>query len=509
MIHPDTGRITVARYLDADKHDRVILNVQARDLLRADLVNGGSNHTQVVILVEDHNDNSPRFPIDMVEITVSENQTVHEPFYIVHATDKDKRKAQDHGIPPRSTNMTLVIHVSDFNDNAPVFETTSYEAEVAENSPLMTAVLKVKARDADSRENGKVLYRITNGSSAFGIDEKTGMIYVNENIDREVQSVYSIVVTAQDQGEQFWQFPMDLFQPSLSSSVPVRIHITDVNDNAPSCNSVATMVVPLDSTPATTVGTVVITDRDSGLNGTVVYRSQQSHPLFVVKSNGDAQLRRPLTESDPTDVRLSVIASDQGTPRKSTVCHVQIRIGRGTSAVKIVEPFERNIRMPSSCQPGCFLRQLNATGVAKWQIQSNDISNHFSINDGKLSMTSHPQTPPPWSLSLILSDKEGRQKHLSIKVLESNSASSHFELDQATGDIYLVRKIRDLEGRQMSLHYSRIDALTSESEAKQIDFEVGSGSVDAPYFNEDVMRVTVAEDAVIGWCCPYSLTVFV
>ncbi|KIH51380.1 cadherin domain protein, partial [Ancylostoma duodenale] len=325
--------------------------------------------------------------------------------------------AQDHGIPPRSTNMTLVIHVSDFNDNAPVFETTSYEAEVAENSPLMTAVLKVKARDADSRENGKVLYRITNGSSAFGIDEKTGMIYVNENIDREVQSIYNIVITAQDQGE--YQFPINPFQPSLSSSVPVRIHITDVNDNAPSCNSVATMVVPLDSTPATTV----------------------------------------------------------------------------------------------------------------------DISNHFSITDGKLSMTSHPQTPPPWSLSLILSDKEGRQKHLPIKILESNSEipaepvklspllaigskvaslgskskkkggkfyyslkneSSHFELDQATGDIYLVRKIRDLEGRQISLHYNRIDALTSESEAKQIDFEVGSGSVDAPYFNEDVMRVTVAEDAVIG-----------
>ncbi|EPB76213.1 cadherin domain protein [Ancylostoma ceylanicum] len=426
-----------------------------------------------------------RFPIDMVEITVSENQTVHEPFYIVHATDKDKRKngaitysilsshppcpvmvqpltgqlqltdpldfenvkdyririkAQDHGIPPRSTNMTLVVHVSDFNDNAPVFETTSYEAEVPENSPLMTAVLKVKARDADSRENGKVLYRITNGSSAFGIDEKTGMIYVNENIDREVQSVYNLTVTAQDQGE-----------PSLSSSVPVRIHITDVNDNAPSCSSVATMVVPLDSTPATTVGTVVITDRDSGMNGTVVYRSQQSHPLFVVKSN--------------------------------------------------------------------------------------DISNHFFITDGKLSMSSHPQAQPPWSLSLILSDKEGRQKHLSIKVLESNSAvpsepvklspllaigskvaslgskskqknggfyysmknqSSYFEVDQATGDIYLMRKIRDLEGRQISLPYNRIDALTSESEAKQIDFEIGSGSVDAPFFTDDVMRITVAEDAVIG-----------
>ncbi|VDN24846.1 unnamed protein product [Cylicostephanus goldi] len=200
----ETGRITVARYLDADKNDRVVLNVQA------DLINGGSNHTQVVILIEDHNDNTPRFPTDLVEVTVSENQTVHSPFYIVHATDKDKRKngaisysiisshppcpvmvqpltgqlqltdqldfekirdysirikAQDHGVPPRSSNMTLVLHVSDFNDNAPVFERKSYEAEVPENSPSMAVVLKVKARDEDSRENGRIQYRITNGSS--------------------------------------------------------------------------------------------------------------------------------------------------------------------------------------------------------------------------------------------------------------------------------------------------------------------------------------------------------
>ncbi|KAK6047456.1 cadherin domain protein, partial [Cooperia oncophora] len=167
---------------------------------------------------------------------------------------------------------------------------------------------------------------------AFGIDEKSGLIYTNESIDREVQSVYTVTVTAQDQG-----------QPSLFTSAVVHIRIADVNDNAPSCTSVTSMLVPFDSTPATTVGTVVITDPDNGSNGTVVYRSQQSHPLFVVKSNGDIHLRRALTDSDPTDVRLSIIASDQGAPRKSTVCHVQIKIGRGTSAVKIVEPFERSV----------------------------------------------------------------------------------------------------------------------------------------------------------------------
>ncbi|KJH47337.1 cadherin domain protein [Dictyocaulus viviparus] len=89
MIHPETGRITVVRYLDADKRDRVVLNVQA------ELLNGGTNQTQVIILIEDHNDNSPKFPIDTLEITVNENQSIHEPFYIVHATDKDKKKCSN------------------------------------------------------------------------------------------------------------------------------------------------------------------------------------------------------------------------------------------------------------------------------------------------------------------------------------------------------------------------------------------------------------------------------
>uniref|UniRef100_A0A1I7WFA2 Cadherin domain-containing protein n=1 Tax=Heterorhabditis bacteriophora TaxID=37862 RepID=A0A1I7WFA2_HETBA len=57
----------------------------------ADLLNGASNHTQVVIKIEDHNDNSPQFSLDTVEITVREDQPMHEPFYIVHATDKDKK----------------------------------------------------------------------------------------------------------------------------------------------------------------------------------------------------------------------------------------------------------------------------------------------------------------------------------------------------------------------------------------------------------------------------------
>ncbi|ETN72465.1 cadherin domain protein [Necator americanus] len=152
-------------------------------------------------------------------------------------------------------------------------------------------------------------------------------------------------------------------------------------------------------------------------------------------------------------------------------------------------------------------------------------------------MSSHPQSPPPWSLSLILSDREGRQKHLSLRILEPNSPvssepvkispllpigskianfgpklkeknknlyyslknqSSLFELDQANGDLYLMRKIRDLAGSEISLYYNLIDGLTSESEEKHVEFEVGSGFVDSPYFTEDFLRIPVAEDTAIG-----------
>ncbi|KJH47336.1 cadherin domain protein [Dictyocaulus viviparus] len=220
--------------------------------------------------------------------------------------------AQDQGVPPRSTNMTLIIHVTDFNDNPPVFEKPFYEAEVVENCALMTTVLQVKSKDADSRENGKVFYRITNGSSAFGIDEKSGVVYTNENIDRETQNTYELTVTAQDQGKAFgideksgmiytnenidretqntYELTVtaqDQGKPPLSSSVVIRVFVLDVNDNAPVCASgTMKMVVPRDSALSTTVGTVVVADPDNGINGTVVYRSQQSNALFFVKSNG-------------------------------------------------------------------------------------------------------------------------------------------------------------------------------------------------------------------------------
>jgi len=59
-------------------------------------------------------------------------------------------QAQDAGKPMLSSTVTVYINVIDENDNAPVFETNSYNVDVYENATVNTIVATVMATDRDS-----------------------------------------------------------------------------------------------------------------------------------------------------------------------------------------------------------------------------------------------------------------------------------------------------------------------------------------------------------------------
>ncbi|NXB85369.1 FAT1 protein, partial [Vidua chalybeata] len=48
------------------------------------------------------------------------------------------------------------------NDNPPVFSKSLYEARVAENLPVGSPVLQVRATDADVGSNGRLSYSFSN-----------------------------------------------------------------------------------------------------------------------------------------------------------------------------------------------------------------------------------------------------------------------------------------------------------------------------------------------------------
>ena len=59
-------------------------------------------------------------------------------------------RAEDHGKPVLSSTVTVIMNIRDVNDNAPVFDPSSYSDEVAENATIGTSILTVTSTDIDT-----------------------------------------------------------------------------------------------------------------------------------------------------------------------------------------------------------------------------------------------------------------------------------------------------------------------------------------------------------------------
>uniref|UniRef100_A0A3P9MKI8 Cadherin domain-containing protein n=1 Tax=Oryzias latipes TaxID=8090 RepID=A0A3P9MKI8_ORYLA len=127
--------------------------------------------------------------------------------------------------------MEIIINIIDMNDNKPIFEQSSYVAEVAESSPKGTTVIQVKATDADEPGNDNSIIRYTilsqepklPSDSMFAINSFNGAIMVEGvGLDREKYPEYTLKIQAADtKGE------------GLTGRTKVTLKVMDSNDNPP------------------------------------------------------------------------------------------------------------------------------------------------------------------------------------------------------------------------------------------------------------------------------------
>lgn len=86
--------------------------------------------------------------------------------------------AQDRGSPityQGTCNITVIVE--DQNDNDPRFELSKYVATIPEDTPIGTSVLTVKATDADLGINARMVYSLANETQwLFSIDNRSGVI---------------------------------------------------------------------------------------------------------------------------------------------------------------------------------------------------------------------------------------------------------------------------------------------------------------------------------------------
>ena len=238
----------------------------------------------------------------------------------------------DEGVPSLSSSVTLSLQISDVNDNAPVFERSSYEAYIVENNTPGLSVFTVKATDADWNQNARVSYILedssVNGvpvSSYVSVSADSGVIHAVRSFDYEQIKDFHFRVKAQDGGS-----------PPLSSNVTVKILIQDQNDNPPQVlypvqtgGSLVAELVPRSADVGYLVTKVVAVDVDSGQNAWLSYKLQKAtdRALFEVGSqNGEIRTIRQVTDKDAVKQRLSVIVEDNGQPSRSATVVVNVAV---------------------------------------------------------------------------------------------------------------------------------------------------------------------------------------
>ncbi|NWW79658.1 PCDGK protein, partial [Climacteris rufus] len=200
--------------------------------------------------------------------------------------------ALDGGSPPRSAHVQIHIDVVDANDNAPVFNQSTYKASVRENTPSGTLVARISAYDLDDGPNGDIVYSFSSHTPAkvrelFALDSATGELRVKGQLDYEETKLYEIYLQAKDKGAV----------PGVAHC-KVLVEVVDVNDNAPEVTVTSVYSpVPEDAAPGTVVALLSVTDLDSHDNGQHILvqvsdvndnapkASQDSYDVYVLENN--------------------------------------------------------------------------------------------------------------------------------------------------------------------------------------------------------------------------------
>ncbi len=229
-----------------------------------------SGTIQIHITVLDINDNAPVFTQKVYKTTITENAHKGTILTVVSASDADEGSnsvvtyyisdrmnkhladrflindksgeliLNDHVDYEKVSNYELniqakdqgglsnackvIIDVLDINDNSPNINILSSSHSISEGSKSGTVVSVLNVDDPDSGENGQVLCFL-NDDIPFSITSPSSNFFslqTEQELDREREAEYNIGVICADEGA-----------PALSSSVSLRVQISDVNDNAP------------------------------------------------------------------------------------------------------------------------------------------------------------------------------------------------------------------------------------------------------------------------------------
>uniref|UniRef100_A0A8C5PJI8 Cadherin domain-containing protein n=1 Tax=Leptobrachium leishanense TaxID=445787 RepID=A0A8C5PJI8_9ANUR len=370
-LNSQTGEIFVKENVDYEELHVYELYIRARDKGSPELEGQCLIHIEVV----DVNDNSPEIIFTFKTSEVPENaplgtvvgfitvrdkdsgengeiqlelipnvpfkcQPVNNRYSLVTSEYLDREKisqyiiqiiASDLGSPALHNQTTIIINISDINDNSPSFVHSDYKAFISENNEPGSFLVTVSATDLDEGNNARLKYSIAeskiDGSSVSSfvyINGENGNIYAQRSFDYEQFQILQITARVEDSGS-----------PALFSNVSVFIFILDTNDNHPTVlypenagEFIPQEKIPMSASAGYLVTKVSAVDLDSGHNAWLAYSllESSSPTLFQISEyTGEIRTIRGLHETDNAEQRLVISVRDHGQPALSTTVTIHVR----------------------------------------------------------------------------------------------------------------------------------------------------------------------------------------
>lgn len=232
-------------------------------------------------------------------------------------------EASDSGVPPKTTQALVYIHVQDVNNNAPKIKlnllSASNFAKVSEHADVGAVVALIGVTDDDVGWNG--ITNCTLESDTFALQKSEVNEYkviVTKPLDREKKSLYNVTVFCEDLGT-----------PPINSTSSFNVSVIDENDHVPVFSSVHYKATLKENN---NYGDVIVTvsafDADSGNNAKVHYelRSESWTDFYIEPTDGTIRAMKPFDREQKDHYEFLALAIDGGDEPHTSTATVSLTI---------------------------------------------------------------------------------------------------------------------------------------------------------------------------------------
>eukprot|EP00063_Salmo_salar_P019841 XP_013994676.1 PREDICTED: cadherin-7-like isoform X1 [Salmo salar] len=409
-IDENTGDIHATKRLDREEQAYYTLRAQARNRENNLPVEPES---EFVIKVQDINDNEPKFLDGPYSARVPEMSPVGTSVVTVVATDADDptygnsarviysilegqpyfsvepktgvvktalpnmdREARDQYLlviqakdmvgqmGGLSGTTSVMVTLTDVNDNPPHFSRKSYQFSMSESLPVASVVAKIKTLDSDVGPNAEMEYRIVDGDGLglFRItpdrDTQEGLVTLQKGLDFETKSSYTLRVEVSNRNIDLRFLSLGPF----SDTATVRLIVENVDEPPVFSLPLSKMLISEAAKVGTTIGTVSAHDPDS-TNSPIRYSIDRNTDLErffnIDATTGVISTAKPLDREVNAIHNITIFAMESLDP---------LQVGKGIILITVTDindnapvfAIEYETYLCESARPGQVIETISA-----------------------------------------------------------------------------------------------------------------------------------------------------